>query len=289
MSPTLSRFLPDAAKDRLRSASSLLGRSTSSLRTLPTFLIAGAQRCGTTALFKALAQHPQIAGPTWRKGVHYFDIHYARGLGWYRSHFPIRLSVRGRPGGFPIQIGESSPYYLFHPLAAERIARDLPDARILVLLRDPVERAYSAHAHESARGFETEPFERALDLEEERLAGAEARMHMDPSARSFSHQHHAYLRRGQYIEQLRRFEMLFGRARIHIVDSNDFFRAPERAFAAIESFLGVVHNPWTRFDRHNARPRSAMGKGLRSRLEEHFAPYDADLAEWLGRTPGWRR
>ena len=66
---------------------------------------------------------------------------------------------------------ESSPYYLFHPLSAERIARDLPGVKVLVLVRDPVERAYSAHAHELARGYETEQFERALELEEERLRG----------------------------------------------------------------------------------------------------------------------
>ena len=99
---------------------------------------------------------------------------------------------------------ESSPYYMFHPLAAGRIARDLPGVKLLVLVRDPVERAYSAHAHELARGFETEPFERALELEDERLGGEAERITADPAYLSHSQQHHAYVARGQYADQLER-------------------------------------------------------------------------------------
>ena len=92
---------------------------------------------------------------------------------------------------------------MFHPLAADRIAADLPGVRLLVLVRDPVERAYSAHAHERARGFETEPFERALELEPARLAGEAERIAAEPGYLSASHQHHAYRARGRYVEQLR--------------------------------------------------------------------------------------
>ena len=79
------------------------------------------------------------------KGVHYYDSNYARGLRWYRSHFPLQAGGRHlvRPGLSPAIAGEASPYYLFHPLAAERLARDFPDVRIIVSLRDPVDRAYS--------------------------------------------------------------------------------------------------------------------------------------------------
>ena len=91
------------------------------------------------------------------------------------------------------------------------MARHLPDVRILAMLRDPVERAYSAYKHELARGFETEPFERALELEDERLAGQAERMLADPDYQSFSHRHHAYVRRGQYAEQLHRLRQLLPR------------------------------------------------------------------------------
>src|SRR5690625_2118520 len=111
--------VPDPVKRSVRSLHSLLAQATRGARTLPTFVVAGAQRCGTTSLFRALMQHPQITGPPLLKGVHYFDTAYARGIGWYRGHFPLRALVRSGSGRNRVEVGESSPYYLFHPLAAE--------------------------------------------------------------------------------------------------------------------------------------------------------------------------
>ncbi|MBV2362035.1 sulfotransferase domain-containing protein [Streptomonospora nanhaiensis] len=286
--PTARTALPPAVKDTIRSVSHVFGQATSGIRSLPTFLIVGAQRCGTTSLFRALTQHPQVMGPVLRKGVHYFDTQYARGLDFYRGHFPPRLFTRPCRGRPRVEVGESSPYYLFHPLAAERLARDLPGVKVIVMLRDPVERAYSAHSHELARGFETEPFERALELEEERLRGEEDRLRRDPTAYSHSHQHHAYLARGRYAEQLRRLEKAVGRDRMHVIDSEAFFTAPAATFAAVEHFLGIGHHDRVRFGRHNARSRSAMPEDLRARLADHFAEADRELADWWGRTPAWR-
>jgi hypothetical protein len=184
---------------------------------------------------------------------------------------------------------ESSPYYLFHPLAADRIARDLAGIRIITLLRDPVERAYSAHAHELARGYETEPFEAALELEDERLRGEQDRIIADPSYYSFSHQHHAYVGRGRYVEQLRRMEAAVGREHLHVVDAEDFFTDPEPVWAEVVRFLGLPTDPVPTFERHNARPRSPMSTSLRQGLADTFAEDDTALAAWWGRTPSWRR
>ncbi|QBI55818.1 sulfotransferase family protein [Streptomonospora litoralis] len=279
---------PEPVKHSVRSVHSALAQATREARALPTFIIAGAQRCGTTSLFRALVQHPQVAGPPLRKGVHYFDTGYARGIGWYRGHFPLRALVRSGSGRTRIEVGESSPYYLFHPLAAERLARDLPGVKVVVMLRDPVERAYSAHSHERARGFESEPFERALELEPERLRGEEERLRSDPGAWSHAHQHQAYLSRGRYAEQLRRLEGHLGRHRVHVVESEAFFTDPERVFTGVEDFLGVDHCDRIRFSRHNARPRRQMPERLRARLSDHFLSPDEDLAQWWGRTPAWR-
>ncbi|WP_017597073.1 sulfotransferase family protein, partial [Nocardiopsis lucentensis] len=257
-------------------------------RALPDVLICGAQRSGTTSLFKSLARHPAVTGPTLRKGVHFFDVGYSRGERWYRSCFPLRASLRERRGRPRVRVMESSPYYLFHPLAAERIARTLPEVLVVVILRDPVERAYSAHAHESARGFESEPFARAIDLEEGRLSGEEERLVADPLSYSFAHQHHAYLARGRYVEQLSRLERHLGRERIHVVDYADLFDGTARTLAGIERFLGIPSGPGTPPGRHNARRRSSMPEPLRAELTARFAESDARLAEWWGRTPSWR-
>jgi hypothetical protein len=241
-------------------------------------------------MYRALIQHPAVLRAVGRKGVHFFDTDYGRGPDWYRAHFPLRRTVTrsgNRTGMAPV-ILESSPYYGFHPLAARRINEDLPGVKLIVLIRDPVERAYSAHAHELARGFETEPFERALALESERLRDQDELLTHNPFSVSLDHQHHAYVARGHYADLLRRLEGVFGRDRLHVVDSHRFFAAPEQVWAETLSFLGLPPAGDPRFERHNARPRSPMSDTLRRELEEHFRPWDDQLVDWLGWVPSWR-
>jgi Sulfotransferase domain len=282
--------VPLAAKRAIHSVSVSAGRLTHRARMLPGFLIMGGQRCGTTSMYRTLSQHPAVLKAVLHKGIHYFDTGYEHGPAWYQGHFPLlaRAALARRATGDTPLTFESSPYYMFHPLAAERISRDLPGVKLLVLTRDPVERAYSAHAHEIARGFETETFERALELEDERLAGEAERIKANPSYQSHSHQHHGYLTRGRYVDQLDRLEKLFGRERIHVVDSGRFFTEPEPVYDAVIGFLGLSRPGYPLFERHNARPRSPMPETLRARLEAHFRPYDERLTAWLGHPPSWR-
>ena len=262
---------------------------TGPARVRPDFLIVGAQRCGTTTMFKTLVQHPDVVRPFLRKGVHYFDKAYWRGERWYRGHFPLTVTTKLRGRGHRVLTGESSPYYMFHPLARQRLASDLPGVKLLVLLRDPVVRAYSAHSHEQARGFEDLEFEAAVEAEAGRIAGERERLMSDPGYDSFHWQHHAYVTRGQYIEQLRALEQLVGRERMCVVDSGDFFVDPEPVFDEVREFLGLAPCQDIVFEQHNARQRSPLGDELRLRLMDHYAPYDDELAKWWGRTPSWRR
>jgi Sulfotransferase domain len=289
---SMSRIaVPDPVYTAVRASSRAYGRVTANRRMLPTFLISGAQRCGTTSMYKTLTTHPQVLPAVLHKGVHYFDTNYGRGLNWYRAHFPTQATAdrTARAVGGRVITGESSPYYMFHPLSGRRIVDDLPDPRMIILLRDPVERAYSAFTHESARGYETETFERALELEESRLAGEEERMTADPTYVSFDHQHHAYVRRGMYVHQLERLEKEVGRDRLLVIDSGDLFTDPAPVFEQVCDFLGLA--PWqpAAFDQHNARPRSGMDEGIRQQLTRRFEDADERLAAWLGRTPSWRR
>jgi hypothetical protein len=257
---------------------------------LPGLLIVGSQRCGTSSMSHALSQHPAMFSAALGMEAHYFDAGYGRGLDWYRSHFPRPAHARSAAqvvGTQPVAF-ESSPYYMFHPLAGERIFRDLPGVKLLVLLRDPVERAYSGYAHEVAWGFETEPFERALSLEAGRLEGEVERILADPGYASFSHQHYAYCTRGQYAEQLERLEKIFGRERLHVVDSKSFFTDPEPAYHGVLEFLGLPHGDRPAFRRRNARPRAPIAPAIRAALEEHYRPHDERLAGWLGHQPSWR-
>ncbi|GAA4224932.1 sulfotransferase [Actinomadura meridiana] len=289
------RDAPQWVKEAGRAATRAGGRLTSGARMLPDFLMVGTQRGGTTSLFRALAAHPAVVPPNFHKGVHYFDVNYPRGLGWYRGHFPVR-ALAGRNAGTGQdgntarpQAFESAGYYMHHPLAPERIARDLPGVKLIVLLRDPVIRAYSAHKHELARGFETEEFERALDLEPERIAGEIEKIRADPAYVSHSHRHHSYLDRGQYADQIEHLFELFGRDRVLVRYAEDFFSEPEPCYDSILEFLGLPQWRPPSFERHNARPGSPLPDHLLRRLSEHYAPWDDKLAALLGAEPAWRR
>lgn len=268
------------------------GRPIHRMRMLPSFLIVGAERCGTTSMFYVLRQHPAVFSSTLpRKEVHYFDHKHHLGVAWYQCHFPLipRARLAARDAGNPAAF-EGTPNYMFHPLAPARIHRELPDVRLLVMVRDPVERAYSAYAHQVGFGYETEPFERAvLELEDARLRGEEERIIADPSYYSFNHCHYTYRARGYYADQLERLERLFGRDRIHVVDVGDFHTSPEPVYEQVLDFLRLPHRDLPVFRRQNVRPRSPMPASLRSALEEHFRPHDERLAAWLGHEPSWRR
>lgn len=281
--------LPEPAVSSLRMVVQRFGQLTARYRSLPDFIIVGAQRSGTTSLYRLLSAHPQVARPTMSKGIGYFDINYAKGAKWYRGHFPLRFSNGFSRGKSRQLVFESSGYYSFHPLAAQRIANDLPQTKLVMMLRDPVERAYSAHRHELVRGFENESFERALELEDQRLAAETERLISEPNYQSHSHRHHAYLRRGLYAEQIKRIHAAVGEDRLYLMDADDFFHNSIEEFLNLQKWLGL--SPWVpaTVPAENAQPRAAMDEELRASLRDYYAQADHELAQLMGRTPSWRR
>jgi Sulfotransferase domain len=264
---------------------------TASRRPLPDFLVIGAQRSGTTSLYRYLTAHPQVMPAVPSKGVHYFDMHPGRSLRWYRAHFPS-ASERARLErrfGAPVMTGEASPYYLFHPRGPERAAAAVPEARLIAMLRDPVERAYSHYQQEFARGFEdSETFEQALEREPERLAGERERMLADPGYDSPGLQHHAYVARGEYVDQLAAWRERFGAERLLVVCMERFFADPVSGYAEVLRFLGLpdpAEPP--EFRAYNARPAAGMAAETRARLRAHFAEPNRRLEEYLGMRMGW--
>lgn len=266
------------------------GMVTSQFRARPDFILIGASRSGTTSLFRALSLHPGIRRPPVNKGVRYFDLNYERSWAWYRAHFPLESSAVARRFGAsaaPKVTFEASGYYMFHPFAIERLAKKLPDVKLVAMLRDPVERAYSGWKHERSRGYETEDFESALALEDDRLAGEIGRMRRDPTYISYCHHHLAHRARGEYAQQLARVFDVFPRDQVHVMISEEFFHNPVEEFGRLTSFLEL--DPWrpAQFFHQNAEPGDGMSQATRDMLREHYQPGVQELERILGRDINW--
>lgn len=265
---------------------SSLGRATAAIRPLPDFVILGAQRSGTTTLWRWLCEHPSMIPPIFGlKGVHYFDLAYDRPLSWYRGHFPSlphRRWVTRRAGG--ARTGEASPYYLFHPAVPGRLGTDLPDTVFVVLLRNPVARALSHYHHMRIEGNEAAPtFEAAIDAESRRLVGQEEFLLAASGNISQEHLHHAYLARGHYAEQLKGVFEHVDRERVIVVGSERLFTDPHYWYAEILAFVGLspaVAPP--RPTAYNAGAYDALSSETVSRLEDYYQPHNERLAELLG-------
>jgi Sulfotransferase domain len=277
------------ARRAARWSAQAYARPTAGLRLLPDYLIIGAQRAGTTSLHRYLVQHPGVRTTLRTKGVHYFDTGYGHGGSWYASRFPTRLTAWyvARRHGMALRTGEASPYYLFHPHVPHRVAEQLPQVRLIALLRDPVVRAYSHYQHEVARGFETLPFEEAIAAEPDRLAGETERMLAEPLYNSFAHQHHSYLARGRYHEQLATWRALFDDSQLLVLSSERFFAEPEGTFGQVLDFLELPAFTPDAFERHNAYDYRQMGGEVRERLVEHYREPNRRLYESLGDDFGW--
>lgn len=268
---------------RVRRRGEQLGRRLTVYgRPLPGFLILGAQKAGTSSLHEYLVDHPRVA-PGFTKELHYFDLHYSAGPRAYRACFP-----HARAGTI---CGEATPYYLVHPQVPRRVAADLPEAKFIVLLRNPIDRAISQHNHEHARGFESLELEEALDAEEGRLAGERERLERDPAYQSFPFMHHSYVTRGLYAEQLTRWFSVIDRSRFLIIQAEALFERPRAMLGEVHDFLGLPpHEPADLRPRHVRAYRSGEHEArerVRGRLRATFAPHNERLYELLGIDYGW--
>ena len=244
---------------------------TAHRRQFPDFIIIGAQRGGTTSLYEYLTAHPDV-GAAHRKEVHFFDRHYGRGVDWYRAHFPLE-------GEYPI-VGEASPYYLFHPSVPERLREVVPEAKLIALLRNPVDRAYSQYHMKVSRGVESLSFDEAIEREPERLAACD-----DPTGAAW--RHHSYLARGRYAEQLERWLRRFSRDKMLILKSEELYAEPQRVLGQVQHYLGLSPHTPAQFTLHHKASYSAMDAATRRRLSEYFAPHNRALYALLGRDFGW--
>lgn len=242
---------------------------------LPSFVVLGTQKGGTTTLQEQLQRHPQVFLSD-QKELQFFTLHYGLGLDWYASQFAAAS---------PAQCcGDITPYYLFHPEVPQRLRQCLPEARLVVLLRDPVERAFSGLFHSIRLGLEPEGVEQALALESSRLKGAEACLRAVDGVHR-SHQVHSYVARSRYEQQLVRFEPERQAGRLLVLRSEDWFSRPAAIWPQLLAFLGLAEQPLPlaagAFNQ-GAGEASQLPSGIRERLRAELEPTYHTMQERYG-------
>lgn len=255
-------------------------------RVLPDFIIIGARKCGTTFLYSNLVRQRGFL-PAQKKEVEFFDKFYGKGPDWYRAHFPttVAMGAAGLIRGRPAITGESSPLYLFHPRAPERVQAVVPGARLIVLLRNPVDRAYAHYKHQARRHIGAATFEEALEAEaifERSQAAEELRLLMTRDDYvSIPRQVLSYLSGGVYVSQLQGWFARFRADRILVIQSEEMYRDTVPVLARVTDFLGGEPQSVKIVRENRKRDFPDMAPATRERLEAYFEPHNRRLYRFL--------
>ncbi|MGF1618756.1 MAG: sulfotransferase [Acidimicrobiia bacterium] len=288
----LKPVVPVQARRFLVNARHRLRALTARWRVVPDFVIIGCQRGGTSSLYRYLGLHPDISASL-RKETEYFTAKFPEGEAWYRAHFPLALRHRLAAAIGKRRLSfEATPDYLVDPRAPARCHALLPGARIVVMLREPGERALSQFHHNVRLGLETETFDRAIELEESRISADRAEMAENPSTSATAFRRFSYLTRGDYAEQLQRWFDLYPRDRFLIVESEEFFSDPDRVLGKVLEFVGVRQWSPPEFRNYSYPERDAVGHeevpaALSGVLDERFNQSNKNLRELIDTDLGW--
>lgn len=271
------KFVNERRVEWVRTARSKLFEDST---TEPSFLIIGTQKGGTTSLYHDLTEHPDIRASS-VKEVHFFDEQYAKGFDWYRKNFPPNLS-EGQIAG------EASPYYLFHPHAPARAAEWLPQAKLIVMLRNPIERAYSHYQMMVRRGLESLPFAEALKAEPSRVEAEYERMRREPRYESPNCSFYSYLKRGLYAEQLERWYRYFPADQILVLNSEEWFRNPAPLYREVLQFLGLpLREPETYAKLNEGSYEEQIPPDVVAWMKAYYEEPNRRLFELLGTVYEW--
>ncbi|TYP95629.1 Sulfotransferase domain-containing protein [Fodinibius salinus] len=254
----------------------------------PNFFIIGAQKSGTSSLFRYIKKYAANFVSPLKKEIHYYDYRFHKDFKWYLSHFPLKKRKKGS-----VITGEASPYYLFHPATPQRISKDYPNAKFLLLLRNPVDRAYSQYNFQKKNNIgliEPLTFRKAINKEESRLEEEEEKLLASVNYRGKKHQYYSYLARGRYAEQLEKWYQYFDEDQFLIIQSESFFENTKQKLLQIFDWLELKrNNNEFDFNRINKTDYSKLDENLRLELESYFAPHNEELFNMIGREFSWEK
>jgi hypothetical protein len=285
-------------RSRYYEARTLVRRNPGRGRLLPDFVVVGVVKGGTTSLYDWLSDHPLVVpcvtssdffGNT--KEIRFFDYRFDLGQDWYRSHFPLEREREQfvLEHGRPFVTGEASPSYLSDQWAPRRVQQVLPTAKLIAVLRNPVERAYSHYQMSRRAGAEELLFEDAIAREADRLRPELIRMAADSRYNSWLYGGWSYLARSRYAEQLERWLELIPREHFLFLKAEDLFANPQRTLDRVYDFLALPAHRHEGLPHLNSAEYEPMQPETRARLAEYFRPFNEQLYDLVGIDFAWER
>ncbi len=263
---------------------------TGVLHVLPDFLIIGFVKCGTTSLFEYLLQHPDIYHPS-GKEIDYFDRLYGRGNNWYRVNFQhksykffVKNLLRKN-----FLTGEATPRYIEHPLTLNRIKKTVPNAKFIILLRNPVDRAYSHYNQNFRNGYEYLSFEDAIKLEEERIKSRYEKMGKEEDYYSWDYDLFGYKAHGVYVDKLEHWMNAFSKNQFLILQTEEFLKNPSVIYNQVLRFLDLPKWEPLEYKLYKKRDykQPKIKPEVKKKLMEYYQPYNEKLYKLLGSNFHW--
>ena len=267
---------------------------TSRLRTFPHFIIIGVGRAGTTALYSYLIQHPSIHSALaddekLASDIHFFEYMESDSISWYKSHFPILLPKLNSQKHHKIT-GEFTSTYFYHPDVPERIYQLVPRVKLIVILRNPIDKIYSTYYQQFRYGEVSTSFEETIDAELRRIKILEG----NPDLRS---QHPGFsnfvsqniLRHGIYADYFINWFELFNKKQILILNADDLKKDTKNTLQQVFEFLDVEDHPIENLSHISARKYPKLNDITRKKLIEFYKPHNERLNKLLQRNFQWDR
>ena len=244
----------------------------------PNFIIIGAQKSGTTSLANYIDQHPQVI-PAIKKETHFWYRDFSKGINWYLAHFPPIPKLQN------FITGEATPNYLEYYHSAKRIYNVFPNVKLLVIFRNPVDRAVSQYYHWVRIKREERSFEKTIDSELEMLLKNPDKPQGDQNY--WQQQFGNYIGRGVYVEFIKKWMEIFPREQFIILKAEDLYEKPGTTMKQVFNFLGLAEHQLQNYRKLNAGYYQPIKQSVRQRLTTYFKPHNQRLEEYLGIKFNW--
>ena len=264
---------------------------TGFLHVLPNFLIIGFVKCGTTSLYEYLLQHPNIYPPV-GKEIDFFDRLYEKGTNWYKVSFPFKLqkSIVENLQKKDFVTGEATPRYIEHPYALDRIKKIAPNTKFIILLRNPIDRAFSQYNQNLNNEYEYLSFEDAIKHEQERIKDRYKKMQSNKMYYSWDFDLFGYLEHGVYVDKIIRCMSIFPKEQFFILENEELLKNTSAAYNKVLKFLDLPK--WEPIEyklyKKQVYQKQRIDPTFRKQLVEYFRPHNERLYKFLGRNFNWQ-